>query len=179
MNEELKDVKLFDLVGDYERLYEMADDPDMEGNAEAWFDTMESIEGEIEDKAVNYYHVIRNLEADAAEIEAKAEAFKEEYERLTAIAATKRNSVKRIKQSLTKAMVLTGKVKFKNDNISFWTATTKSVELSSTLDIDKVPTKYLKFKNPDIDKKLLKEDLTNGMKCDFAKIVENTGVRFR
>lgn len=171
---------LFELVGDYQKLYEMADEPEMEDNAEAWFDTMESIEGEIEDKAVNYYHVIKNIEADVDVVKVKAQAFKAEYDRLMAIAAAKESSIKRIKQNLTNAMVKTGKTKFKNDDISFWTQTTKSVEISPTVDVNKdVSTDYLRFKNPEIDKKLVFEDLKAGKKLGFAKLVENTGVRFR
>lgn len=171
---------LFELVGDYQRLYEMADDPDMEENAEAWFDTMEGIEGEIEDKAVGCFHVIKDIEADIDVVKAKAAAFKAEYDRLMGIAAAKENSVKRIKQSLTNGMIATGKTKFKNDDISFWTQTTKTAEISPTVDVNNdVPTDYLRFKNPEIDKKKVLEDLKAGKELGFAKLVENTGVRFR
>lgn len=171
---------LFELVGDYQRLYEMADEPEMEENAEAWFDTMEGIEGEIEDKAVNYYRVIKNIEADVEVVKAKAQAFKNEYDRLMTIASSKENSVKRIKKNLTDAMIKTGKTKFKNDDISFWTQSTKAVEISPTVDVNKdVPTDYLRFKNPEINKKKVLEDLKGGKELNFAKLVENTEVRFR
>ncbi len=171
---------LFEMVGDYQRLYEMADDPEMEENADTWFNTMEGIEGEIEDKAVNYFHVIKNLEADNEETKARAAAFKAEYDRLMSVVSTKENAIKRIKKGLTDAMLVTGKTKFKNDDITFYTQTTKSVEISPTVDVNKdVPTDYLRFKNPEIDKKQVLKDLKEGKELKFAKLVENTGVRFR
>jgi hypothetical protein len=36
---------------------------------ETWADTLESIEGEIKDKAVNIGYVVKNLEADEAALD--------------------------------------------------------------------------------------------------------------
>lgn len=57
---------LFSLTGDFLRLYDMADDPDTD--PQAFFDTMEAIEGEIEDKADGCACVIAKLIGDAKAI---------------------------------------------------------------------------------------------------------------
>lgn len=63
---------LFELVGDYLRLYEMADDPDID--PQAFADTMEGIEGAIEDKADGYACVIAKLNGEARQSRSRKSA---------------------------------------------------------------------------------------------------------
>lgn len=170
---------LYTLTGDYLKLYEMADDPDID--ADAWFDTMEGIEGAIEDKAVNYYYMIKNFEADRDAFKAKAAKFKEEAERLETHAKTFDTHIKGLKSRLANAMVATGKTKFKNEEagLTFWTQDTASVKLAEDLDTTKVPVDYLTFKDPDVDKRKVLADLKAGKTFDFAELVTTTGVRYR
>lgn len=172
-------MSLWELTNEYQALYEMADDEDMEAKADVWFDTMEGLDGEIEQKIDNTTKVVKNLEADASVIRAQAAVFKAEYERLENLAKTKDNAVKRLKRGITEAMLKTGKTKFKTDSFSFWTATTKSVEIDENVDVYTLPPKYLKYKNPDVDKKLLKADIEAGETFDWATLKESTGVRWR
>ena len=65
---------LYELTTQYQLLLELAEDPDTD--ITVFQDTMEGLEGEIEEKAENYGRVIRELEGHAALI-------KSEIERLT------------------------------------------------------------------------------------------------
>ena len=51
-------MNLYDLVGNYKKVYEMDIDD------ETWQDTLESIDSAIEQKADGVMYVIRNLEVD-------------------------------------------------------------------------------------------------------------------
>lgn len=59
-------MSLYDLTTDWQKVYDMED-----LDAETWADTLESIEGEIKDKAVNIGYVVKNLEADEAALTAE------------------------------------------------------------------------------------------------------------
>ena len=55
---------LYELTSDYLTLLEMAEDPDID--IQAFDDTLEGLEGEIEAKADGYAKVITTLNGDAA-----------------------------------------------------------------------------------------------------------------
>ena len=60
---------LYNLTNDYMNLLELAEDPDID--EQAFMDTLEGIEGALEDKAEGYAKVIRTLEGDAAACDAE------------------------------------------------------------------------------------------------------------
>ena len=164
---EERKTSLFDLTGDWLRLYEMADDP--ETDPAAFFDTMEGLEGEIEDKADRYAAIITKLKGEADLIKKQEEAFKAKRE-------AKENAVKRLKEGLYQSMKLTGKTKFKTAFYSFYTQATESVKL----DTEKVPERFLRYKEPEIDKTAIKTALKNGEDLSgIAHMEVNEGVRFR
>lgn len=101
---------LYELTGDFQTLYDMADDPDMD--EQAWFDTIEGIDGAIEEKADGYAKVI-------AEITASADAIKAEKARLDSREKALRNHADSLKRALQATMEITGKTKFKTTLFSF------------------------------------------------------------
>lgn len=101
---------LYEITGAYLVLLNMMEDPSMDEQAIA--DTMEGIEGELEDKADNYARIMKELEG-------KSEALAKEAERLTARKKAIDNNIKALKTNLQNAMVLTDKRKFKTDLFSF------------------------------------------------------------
>jgi len=103
-------MNIYELTGQWNQLYEMADDPEMD--ADVWFDTMEALEGEIEDKADGYAKVIKQLEADAV-------AIKAEKDRLAVKQSSLENKARYLKQRLQDAMEAVGKDKIKTDLFSF------------------------------------------------------------
>lgn len=160
---------LFDLVGDYLRLYEMADDPDTD--PQAFFDTMEGIEGEIEDKADGYACVIAKLNGEA-------KAIKEQEERLSKRRKAIEGNVKHMKDVLQDAMEETGKTKFKTTLWSFGIQNNPESLVLDTDDMDAVPSIYVKTVR-DFDKSAIKDAIKNGEDIDFAHLEQTRGLRIR
>ena len=144
---------IYELTSDYLNLLELAEDPDID--EQAFLDTLESIEGELEDKADNYAKVIRSLEADAAACDAEAK-------RLRAKKQTIENNVKRMKGALQYAMQTTGKVKFKTPLFSFGIRKNPASVVIDTANVRDFPDEYIIESEPILDKKALKDALKAG-----------------
>lgn len=149
---------LYQLTNDYETVLNMLYDED--ADEEMILDTLESIEGEIEDKADNYAKIIKELEA-------KQNARKEEAKRLTESAKLFENRVKALKSNLFNSMKATGKTKFATDLFSFNIAKNGGKQ---TLTIDgEVPEEYTKtITENDTDK--IRQALEKGEKLTFAHL---------
>ena len=144
---------IYELTAEYLSLMEMAEDPDID--EQAFMDTLEGIEGALEDKADNYAKVIRNLEADAAACDAEAK-------RLRAKKQTIENNVKRMKGALQYAMQTTGKVKFKTPLFSFGIRKNPASVVIDTANVRDFPDEYIIESEPILDKKALKDALKAG-----------------
>lgn len=124
------------------------------------FDTLESIEGEIEDKADGYAKIIKELEAkrDSRKIEAK---------RLTDSAAVFDNRIKSLKQNLFNTMKQTGKTKFSTSLFNF-RIQKNGGKRALTID-GEVPKEYTKtLIENDTDK--IRKALEDGKKLNFAHL---------
>ena len=141
---------LYELTDNFKTLLLMAEDPDIESNAIA--DTMEAIEGELEDKAEGYAIVMRQLTADADAIQA-------EIDRLTARKKTINANIDHMKAALFNAMKATGKTKFKTRLFSF--GIRKNPASVVIDDPAAVPAEFLVPQEPKIDKKGIKSMLQN------------------
>lgn len=149
---------LYKLTNDYETVLNMLYDED--ADEQMILDTLEAIEGEIEDKADNYAKIIKELET-------KQNARKEEAKRLTDSAKLFENRVKVLKSNLFNSMKRTGKTKFATNLFSFNIAKNGGKQ---TLTIDgEVPEEYTKtvIEN-DTDK--IRSDLEAGKKLTFAHL---------
>lgn len=149
---------LYQLTNNYETVLNMLYDED--ADEQMILDTLEAIEGEIEDKADNYAKIIKELEA-------KQNARQEEAKRLTESAKVLKNRVKALKSNLFNSMKATGKTKFATDLFSFNIAKNGGKQ---TLTIDgEVPEEYTKavIEN-DTDK--IRQALENGEKLTFAHL---------
>ena len=134
------------------------------------FDTLESIEGEIEDKADGYAKVIKNIEADI-------EALKTEEKRLNERKKTLENKIKSMKYSLENAMRITGRTKFKTALFSFGIQKNPpSVEITD--EDAAMKSEYIKTEVK-LDKTSIKEALKNGAELGFAQLVQSEGLRIR
>lgn len=149
---------LYQLTNNYETVLNMLYDED--ADEQMILDTLEAIEGEIEDKADNYAKIIKELEA-------KQNARKEESKRLTESAKIFENRVKVLKSNLFNSMKATGKTKFATDLFSFNIAKNGGKQ-TLTIDGD-VPEEYTKtvIEN-DTDK--IRQALENGEKLTFAHL---------
>ncbi len=160
---------LFDLTGKWLELYDMADDPDMD--ADMWFDTIEGLEGEIEDKADGYAKVITQLNADATAIKAEEDRL---YRRRTTI----ENRIKNMKLRLQEMMEITGKKKIKTELFSFGIQKNPA---SVVIDDEKmIPGEFLIPQAPKIDKTAIKDALKAGVDmAGIAHLEQTQSLRIR
>ena len=149
---------IYELTSNYEHLLNMLYDEDVD--EQAILDTLESIEGDIEDKADGYAKIIKELEA-------KQKARKEEAKRLTDSAKIFENRVKALKSNLFNCMKFTGKTKFTTNLFSFNIAKNGGKQ-QLTIDGD-VPKEYTRtITENDIDK--IRQALENGENLPFAHL---------
>lgn len=161
---------IYELTDEYRQLLEMAEDPDVDPQTLA--DTMESIEAEIEDKADGYARVMKSMEADE---EALAKEIKRLQERKSHLETTRKNMKERLKQ----AMEATGKTKFKTELFSFGIQNNAPSVVIDVEDVFKIPDDFLKYKDPEPDKNLIKQAINNGQKLDFAHLEQTQSLRIR
>lgn len=162
---------LYEIAGEFQRLYETADEYDW--TPEEIADTLEGMEYELEEKADDYAKVIRSIEGDIASLKA-------EIDRLTARKKTMENNIKNMKQSLEMAMRAAGKQKIKTKLFNF------SIQKNPpALKIDQpeaIPTEYLIPQDPKIDstaiKKMLK-GLDENQFCLWAHLEQSESLRIR
>lgn len=157
---------LYELTDDYLKLMDLIDDPYVD--PEVFNDTLESIEGGIEDKADGYAKVIQGLKADL-------EGIKAEIDRLSGRKKTIENNIARMKQNLTSAMVLTGKRKFKTGLFSFSVRPSVSTVIDNA---DAVPDEFVRIKR-EPDKTAIKKAIQDGKEITFAHLEEKEGVTWR
>jgi len=89
---------LFEIVDDYQNLYELATDPDTD--PQVFNDTLEAIKGALEVKSCGYVNVIKQLEMEAKQADEVSEMFK-------AKAEVRKNNIKRMKEMLKSALEAT------------------------------------------------------------------------
>lgn len=159
---------LYELTDDYRNLLEMAQNPDIDGQAIK--DTLEAIQGDIEEKADGYAKVIKELSADTDKITA-------EIKRLTDRKNTIQNNIAYMKQSLTSAMTVTGNTKFRTDLFSF--NIQKNPPALVVDDEKAIPQEYLIPQEPKVDKKAIIDFLKGGNDVPYAHIEQSEGVRIR
>ena len=159
---------LYELTDDYRNLLEMAQNPDIDGQAIK--DTLEAIQGDIEEKADGYAKVIKELSADTDKISA-------EIKRLTDRKNTIQNNIAYMKQSLTSAMTVTGNTKFRTDLFSF--NIQKNPPALVVDDEKAIPQEYLIPQEPKVDKKAIIDFLKGGNDVPYAHIEQSEGVRIR
>lgn len=161
---------IYELTDDFLRLLEMAEDP--ETDPQAFTDTLEGLEYEIEVKAENYAKVIKQLDSDAAGLDA-------EIKRLQAKKSAIANSQDRMKKTLEGAMIATGNVKFKTDLFSFnIQKNPPSVELDEE-HLELIPIEYLIPQDPKPDKKRMLAELKEGKELGFARLKQTESLRIR
>lgn len=132
--------KLYDLRDNWKQVEEMLYEEEID--EQCILDTLESIEGEIEDKADNYAMIIKNLLASA-------EAKSVEIKRMTEKAKAEKNRAQLLKDRLEEVMRETGKTKFKTQLFSFNIQKNGGKEpLWTTEDLRLIPWDFLK-KEPD------------------------------
>ena len=153
--------KLYELKENWKQVADMLYEEEID--EQCILDTLESIEGEIEDKADNYAIVIKELLADA-------KICKEEKQRLENRQKSFENRANLLKSKLEEVMRETGKTKFKTARFSFGIQKNGGLApLWITEDINIIPEHFIK-KEPDNTK--IRQALEEGKELVFAHYEE-------
>lgn len=159
---------LYDLTEEYRLLLELAEDPEV--NPETLEDTMEALDGEIEDKADGYAKVIKQLDVNAA-------ALKAEEKRLCAKRTVCENNIKRMKQALQNAMEVANKPKFKTDLFSF--GIQKNPAKLVIDDERRIPHDFMTQPDPVPNNKAIREALNEGFEFEWCHLEQTSSLRIR
>jgi phage host-nuclease inhibitor protein Gam len=141
---------------------------DADADQEAIQDTLEAIDGSIEEKADNYAYIIKELDS-------QMDMLKKEADRLKTLVGTISNNKDRLRSNLLNAMQTTGKLKFKTDRHSFSVRNSQSVDVFNE---ELIPDEYKK-----IEIKVSKTDISNALKnggeVAGAQLIEKQSVAIR
>lgn len=159
---------LYELTNEYAELLDMMEDPDVD--PEVLQDTLEAIDGEIEDKADGYAKVMKTLDGDVAALDA-------EIKRLSAKKQTYKNNIDRIKQSLEMAMRACDKPKFKTTLFSF--SIQKNPAKVVIAKGAAVPAEFYDHPEPVINKTRLKDALKDGVVIEGVTLEQGESLRIR
>jgi hypothetical protein len=162
---------LYQIADQYLQDMQMLQERDLDDQTFA--DTLESLSGDLEVKAMNVAMFIRNLEANADAIKA---AEKQMADRRKAI----ENKAERIKEYLLQNMVRTGITKIE---CPFFKITVRDNPESLVIESDKnIPMEYYKQPPPPemvLDKMQLKKDLQMGVVVDGCKLESKKRVEIK
>lgn len=154
---------LYNLRSDYERVMNMMYDDDYD--EQTVIDTLDSIEGAIEDKAEACAFIMQNLDADIAAIKAEENRLKK---RRTAL----ENNKKRMHENLYMSMKTVGRTEIKTPLFSFNIQKAGGVR-ALVLDVepDKLPVEYQKVTIA-ADNEALRKLLGDSESCQFCHLAE-------
>lgn len=153
-------MKLYELTEQWDDVFNMMEDG--ETDEQVVFDTLEAIEGEIEDKADNYAKIIRNLQASV-------DALKAEEDRLYQRRKSAENHIQRLKDTLQANLEFIGKTKFKTDLFSFSVSKNGGKQpIFITDNLDEIPGKYLIPQPPRVNNEAVRE-LLKDREVDWAR----------
>ena len=158
-------MKLYELVDAALDLQEQLEVGEMD--EQAFTEAIDSIG--LDKKIESICGVLRNLEAEA-------EAFKAEKERLAARERTARNAVDRLKAYLVENVKTLGAKTVKVGTFALSLGKSKSVEV---LDATKIPAQYLIEQAPKVDKANISKALKGGIEVPGARLLESEYLRIR
>ena len=162
---------LYELTGNYLILAEMLDDPD--ADPITVMDTMDAIEGELDEKAENYGRIIRNLEAEA-------KALKEEADRLSRRKRTIDNNIDSLKKRLQMAMELTNRPKIDTPLFKFYIQKNAPSVVVDMDDLENFPPEFLTYQEPKVNKTAIKDALKAGLDLEgIAHLEQSQSLRIR
>lgn len=161
-------MKLYELTTAYQQLLDMLQDEN--ADTECINDTLESLQGDIEEKAINIAKIIKSIDADI-------KAIKTEEERLM----NKRNSLdvrkSNIKKYLESQLSACGIDKVKTPTM---TVSLQNNPLSvKIIDESLIPKKYFITPAPQISKTLLMKQLKEGKKIPGCELQQTKSLRIR
>lgn len=140
---------LYELTEAYDTVLEMLYDPEVD--EQTVIDTLDGIEGEIEEKADNYAKLIREMKANADKLA-------EEERRIAARRKSLESRADRLKRNLQANLEFIGKTKFKTALFTFSISPNGGLQpLTITDNLGEIPGKYLIPQPPVPDKDKIRE----------------------
>lgn len=163
-------MSLYSLINDVEELNAKLLS-DNEAEVQEAYDSMVLCDEKIDELLPWYAKLSKNLEAEA-------EMYKAEADRLAKMAKSRSNAVERIKQAIYDAMMVTGRDKVKTDIGTYsLQKNPPSVEITS---LDKIPESYLIPQEPKVDKRgIIQAYKMTGEIIPGTEIKQEMGLRFR
>jgi|SRR5690625_56627 len=158
-------MNLYELSSNYQQIQAMIED-----GQEGLEDTLESLNDAIEDKAVGYAKIIRNLEA-------QINAIKEEEKRLSDRRKSLENNIKRMKVSLEENMINNNMKRIKTDLFTF--NIQKNPLSVQVVNEHLIPKGYFVEQEPKLNKKEILQDYKNGVVIDGVEFKQSESLRIR
>jgi hypothetical protein len=165
--EKLHMPNLYDLAAQYKQFYDFMDnalssDEDFtEEDLQLYFETLESLEDNLEQKLENTIKFLRNIEGDI-------EAYKKEKQRFERKQKYLQNTYDRLKQWMRDSLEQNGIEKMKAGQFSV--RLQKNNPSVDVYDVEKVPKQYVTKTEIHVDKKQILADLKEGKQIDGVQL---------
>lgn len=132
-------------------------------------EAIEALEMERDQKVRNIACWIRNLDADEKALAEQAKIFTD-----------RKNAVKNKKESLKGylARYLNGKP-WQNNEVKISWRESEAIETDTNLDVSKLPAVYVDYGEPKLNKKLLKQDIKNGLEIAGVHLVKHNNIQIK
>lgn len=162
-------MKLYELSHSYKQVLDMMDSEEVD--EEMLIDTLESIEGSIEEKLENIAKIIMVTNGDI-------EVFKAEEKRIATKRKSMENTVTRLKQYTLDCLNISGQTKIQAGTFSV--RKQKNPPSINVVDQKRIPLKFLIPQEPKVDTKEIAKMLKSGKQVDGAEFKpESYHVRFQ
>ena len=162
---------LYELNAEFNQLWMLLEDEEVD--EEMVIGAFETATEDLTVKLENCCKYIKNIDAEIAGLKA-------EEERLYARRKAKENAVKRLKELMKLAMTTAGEKKL---TCGTFTVSVQNNAPSVVMDeqyIENIPEDYLRYREPEIDKKKLKDHLEKGIAPEgIAHLEVSSSVRIR
>lgn len=162
---------LYELNAEFNQLWMLLEDEEVD--EEMVIGAFETATEDLTVKLENCCKYIKNIDAEIAGLKA-------EEERLYARRKAKENAVKRLKELMKLAMITAGEKKLP---CGTFTVSVQNNPPSVVMDeqyIENIPEDYLKYRDPEIDRKKLKDHLEKGIAPEgIAHLEVSSSVRIR
>ena len=141
---------LYELTGAVQTLWNLMEEGELDD--EMLIDAMENSQEDLNTKLESYCKWIRNMESDIA-------GLKEEERRLSSRRKTMENTIEKAKLTMKMAMETAGEMKVKGDLFTISLQANPPSVVMDCQDIELIPEEYLTIKDPEVNRKKLKEVL--------------------
>lgn len=162
---------LYELNAEFNQLWMLLEDEEVD--EEMVIGAFETATEDLTVKLENCCKYIKNIDAEIAGLKA-------EEERLYARRKAKENAVKRLKELMKLAMNTAGEKKLPCGTFTVSVQNNPPSVVMDETHIENIPEDYLKYRDPEIDKKKLKDHLEKGIAPEgIAHLEVSSSVRIR